>query len=210
MHVGGSEATYFVEKSIAADSAPGKILNQLIADFDRQSIFRKEQTFAAVGVLHNRIDDGAVKESAREFLDRYEEGELPILNQVECSFLRVSRKMMILSEYPALRKRLRKELESVPEMVRFVRPPTALDLSFASEVAFHALFFERIKQLDEAQLRHLLDSFLKAEGSIEEDFKAARSRLIGGEVQHGGAFEDYGINGKHYAFKNIMKNLKIE
>jgi len=210
LHVGGSEATYFVEKSMAAGRAPIEILNQLIADFDRQSIFRKEQTFAAVGVLYNRNDDGAVKESAREFLDRYKEGDLPILNQVECTFLRIGRKMLILAAYPGLRQRLRKELESVPEMVRFVSPPTALDLSYASEVAFHALFFEKIKQLDGAQLNRLLDPLLSAERSIEEDFKTARSKLTGGEAQLGGAFEYYGINGKHYAFKNIMKNLKIE
>jgi hypothetical protein len=145
-----------------------------------------------------------------EFLDRYKEGDLPLLNQVERGFLRVSRKMLILAAYPALRERLRKELETVPEMVRFVRPPTALDRSYASEVAFHALLFENIRLLPRAQLERLLGALLKAEGTIGEDFKGARKTLAGGETQVGSAFEYYGLNGKHYAFKNVMKNLKIE
>jgi hypothetical protein len=159
-------------------------------------------------ILYNRVDDEVVKASARDFLNRYKEGDLPLLNQVECTILRVARKILIISTYPKLRERLEQELKLAPEMTRFVLPPTALDLSYGDEAAFHGLWFEKIKLLQRTRLEQLLDAFLRIEASIEVDFSAARSRLRGGERQIGG-FEYYGLNGKHYAFKNIMKNLKI-
>jgi hypothetical protein len=159
--------------------------------------------------LYNRIDDGAVKAAAREFLNRYKEGELPLLNQVECSHLRVTRKILVISAYPNLRKRLQHDLTVAPELTRFILPPTALDLSYASELLFHGMWFEHIKALPGTELEKLLDTFLKMERAIEEDFKVARSKLSGSETQLAG-FEYYGLNGKHYAFKNIMHNLKID
>jgi hypothetical protein len=209
LRVGGSEAEYFVEKSLASSRDSSDILRQLISNFEQQSIFRKEQTFAAVGILYNRIDDGAVKAAAREFLNRYKEGELPLLNQVECSHLRVTRKILVISAYPNLRKRLQHDLTVAPELTRFILPPTALDLSYASELLFHGMWFEHIKALPGTELEKLLDTFLKMERAIEEDFKVARSKLSGSETQLAG-FEYYGLNGKHYAFKNIMHNLKID
>ncbi len=207
--LGGSEAEYFVDKSLASGRDPNEVLTQLIGDFEQQSIFRKEQTFAAVCFLYNRIDDGAVKVTAREFLNRYKEAELPLLNQVECSNLRVTRKSLIIAAYPKLRERIRHDLDIAPELVRFILPPTALDLSYASEILFNGACFERIKGLPVIELQRLLDALLKIEQAIEEDYKTARSRLSNDEKQIGG-FEYYGVNGKHYAFKNIMRNLKID
>jgi hypothetical protein len=74
---------------------------------------------------------------------------------------------------------------------------------------FHCVWFEKIKVLSVAELEKLLEALLKMEQAIEEDFKEARSRLSGSETQLGG-FEYYGLNGKHWAVRNIMHNLKID
>jgi hypothetical protein len=205
----GSEAEYFVEKSLASGVASDRILQQLISDFDRQSIFRKEQTFIGVARLYMQIADANVKTSAREFLDKFRDGHLPLLNQAECAALRLTRKVLIVSSYPKLRERLKCELESMPEMVRFVRPPSALDLSYMNEIIFHHILFDEMQKMPEAALRNLLDELQKLEARIEEDFKKARSQLSVLERQIGG-FEYYGINGTHYAFENILKSLKVE
>lgn len=206
---GGSEAQYFVKKSLTEGRQPQAILRQLTHDFDQQCIFRKQQTFVAVCLLHQLTDDGAAKTAARAFLDQYKDADLPLLNQTECAALRLLRKATVVSLYPALREIIRKKLQFAPELTRFVRPPTAFDLSYASELEFHWNTFQKLKTLSVSELRQVLDGLLSAEASIEEDFKKACSKLSDGERQIGG-FEHYGVDGKHYAFRNIMHNLNVE
>jgi hypothetical protein len=211
MPPGGSEAQYFLNKSLANGKPPEDILGLLIRDFDRQSIFRKEQTFIGVCVLYKRIGDSAVRAKARGFLDQYKDADLPLLNQVECAHLRITRKVAVLSVYPQIRERINRELQSAPELVRLVRPPTAFDMSYPAEVELHRRTFEQLKLLSDADLHKLLESLLKMEGTIEQDYKSARAKLTGWEVQLvGSAFEHYGVGGRHYAFKNIMVNLGVE
>ncbi len=206
---GGSEAAYFVRKSLAGGGRPQEILSQVTLDFERQCIFRKEQTFVAVCALYQQIDDAATRASARAFLDRYKSADLPLINQVECALLRLTRKISILSLYPDLRTMIDNSLRSAHELIRFVQPPTALQMSYVAEVDMHWAMFQQIKLLPEEALRPLLESLLGTEASIDQDFKLARSRLADSERQIGG-FEYYGVDGKHYAFRNILHNFGIE
>jgi hypothetical protein len=206
---GGSEAQYFVQKSLAGGRHPQEVLSQLIRDFEQQCIFRKIQTFVAVCALYQQIDDAATKVLARAFLDQYKDADLPLLNQVECALLRLTRKISILSLYPDLRTMIADSLQSAHELIRFAQAPTALQMSYAAEVQMHWAMFQQLKMLPEQNLRPLLDSLLATEASMEQDFNLARSKLTDSEREIGG-FEYYGIDGRHYAFRNIMHNFGIE
>jgi hypothetical protein len=47
------------------------------------------------------------------------------------------------------------------------------------------------------------------EEQLEDAFRAARQRLADDERQIGG-LEFYGTDGKHYSFKNIVKNRSLD
>ena len=208
---GCTEGQYFVTKSLANGTSPRDILAQLIADFDRQSIFRKNQTFVAVCTLYHRIDDPVFKESALSFLQQHKDGDLPLLTQVECAHLRLARKIAILAVYPKLKARIAKDLESAPELVRFVRPPNALEATYPFEIALHQRTFEELKGLSIEALQQRLERLLKLESAIEPGFLEARKTLTGWEAQIAGTgFEHYGVGGRHPTFKNMMINFGIE
>jgi hypothetical protein len=205
---GGSEAQYFVQKRLAAGRTTSRVLSELVRDYEQQSIFRKEQTFVGVCILHNMIDDAGAKQQARSFLDRYKDAPLSLLNQVECALLRLIRKSSIVYLYPALRPMIADRLQFAPELVRYIDPPTVLSLSYNAELENHRRTFESLKSLPEVDLQQLLDRLLMAESGIEEGFSVARKELSDSERQIGG-FEYYGVGGKHYAFRNIMRNLGV-
>lgn len=207
---GGSEGQYFVQKSLAAGGHPQAILRELIHDFDNQSIFRKEQTFVGVCILYRLTDDAATKESGRAFLEQRKDGGLPLLNQVECAALRLVRKISVVRLYQPIRTTIARNLQFAPELDRYVQPPTGLSLSYPVELELHHRAFRSLRSLPEPELRRLLDSFLKAEAEIDEDFKAASSELLGSERQLGGGFAYYGVGGKHYSFRNILHNLGVD
>jgi hypothetical protein len=205
-----SEGCYFVTRGLAEGLAARQVFRTLTDDYEGQRIFRKLQTFLALrSLLFIRSDDQEVRALCREFFDRYKDADLPLVNQVECALLRLTRKISILSLYPPLQLRLQQELATAPEIIRFVRPPTALDLMYPVEILRNRQMFERIRMLPEALLRDQLTELLKTKAGIESDFRTARANLSGSEQQIGG-FESYGVGGKHYAFKNILIECGID
>jgi hypothetical protein len=118
---GVSEAHIFIDKSLSTRLPEAEIFDQLTYDYEDQSIFRKEQSCVALCVLHQRAIDAAVKEKCRAFLERIEDGKLPLVNQVECAFLRVVRKVSIISRYPALRDEIENQVKAAPELARLGR-----------------------------------------------------------------------------------------
>jgi|HubBroStandDraft_2_1064218.scaffolds.fasta_scaffold01970_5 hypothetical protein len=209
MPTGTTEAHYFVKKAIAAGESPGEILHRLVRDFDRQSIFRKEQTFLAVCLLYLHKDCAEIRLEAKAFLDKYKDAELPLLNQVECALLRANRKSNVLHEYPKVREQLARTMQAAPELVRFVHRPSALSMSYGSEVELHHRTFEALKLLSDVELQRLLGMLLPAEAAIDEEFWAARRKLSDSETQILG-FEIYGDGGRHYFFKGVLHNYGIE
>jgi len=206
---GQSEANYYVPKALAAGMSANDVFEAITGDFDRQSIFRKEQSAVAAAVLYHQTGDEAVKTRLREFFDKIRDYPLPLLNQVECALLRLTRKHLVLSIYPQMRQRIEAELKDTPELVRLVRPPTALDGTYSAELMTHARTFESLKRLSDQQLERGLPVLLKMEAELEEKFWEARKTLSGRET-HICGFETYGMGGHHYAFKNILVNLSID
>lgn len=131
------------------------------------------------------------------------------MNQVECALLRLARKRNVLFLYPALRPQIAKVLESTPEIERSVDPPNSYSLTYAAEVGQHRRSFELLTTVPEEQLSSLLAEALDAEAKINDHFWDARKNLTDTEKQMLG-FEIYGDEGRHYAFKGIVGNLRIK
>jgi hypothetical protein len=185
------------------------LFSKVTGDFAQQGIFRKLQSWLALRELYFMTADQKVKGCCRKFFDLHKATQLPILNQVECTLLRLARKISVVHLYPALRERLQQELWTVPEFIRYVNPPTALSLIYPRELSENRRMFEKIKVLSDAELQDLLPKLLKAEAGIDEDFRTANANLPNSEKQQMG-FHTYGVGGKHYAFKNILIECGLE
>ncbi len=209
LRAGKSEANYYVPKALGANIPPDQVFEAITRDFDRQSIFRKEQSAVAAAVLYHQTNDETVKARLRGFFDKIRDYALRPLNQVECALLRLTRKHLVLSIYPEMRRRIEAELKDAPEFVRLVRPPTVLDGTYSAELMLHARTFESLKRLLDEQLERALPVLLKMESELEERFREARKKLSSDET-HICGFETYGMGGKHYAFRNILENLAID
>jgi hypothetical protein len=205
---GRSEGRYYVDKSLAVGVRENDIFDKLTGDFDTQCIFRKLQSYRALCHLYHRTNDQSIKHRCLEFFRVHSDAELPLLSQVECAFLRVTRKISVLNVYPPLRDRLQQELKSASELVRFVNPPTAYSMLYPIELDQNRRIFAEIRGWSDERLRATLAELLKTEEKIETDFQTARSKLSDAERQMAG-FEGYGLGGKHYAFKTMPPNLGI-
>jgi len=205
---GQTQVGFVIKKSREHGYTDNEILRRLTQDFDRQNTFHKIQSFHGVAILFQTTSDAALKAAAGDFLRRYKEGNLPLLNQVECALLRLARKQNVLFLYPALRPQIAKVLESTPEIERFVDPPNSYSLTYAAEVGQHHRSFEILTTLPDEQLSSLLTQALEAEAKINDDFWTARKNLTDAEKQMLG-FEIYGDEGQHYAFEGILGNMGI-
>jgi len=209
MPTGNTHAQYFLKKAMDGGIPYDQILHDLTHDFERQSIFRKQHTFLTVCFLYLHKDTASIKFDAKAFLDKYKDAELPLLNQVECALLRATRKSNVLEQYPQLRGQIANAMQSAPELVRFVERPSALTLTYASEVELHHRTFENLKLLPDTELQKLLNMLLPLEAAMEEPFRAARKNLPDTEREIMG-FEIYGEGGRHYFFKGVLRNYGID
>lgn len=200
---GKTEADYFVEKYFSGDNAQ-ELFTKLIDDWDRQSIFRKEQTYIALCVLYKLCSERSIRRQIIDFLDENKDKELNLLNQVECISLRILRKLLIIKVYPLFREEIKAYLEDVPERIKFVHTPSPLKETFYDEILSHHLSFHHLLTLDFQKLENLKKKLDKVESEIETDFQLAQQSMTIDDMLVGG-FEYYGLDGKHSTFRNIME-----
>jgi hypothetical protein len=203
---GKTEADYFVEKYFSGDNAQ-ELFTKLIDNWDRQSIFRKEQTYIALCVLYKLCYERSKRSIRRQiidFLDENKDKELNLLNQVECISLRILRKLLIINVYPSFREEIKAYLENVPELIKFVHTPSPLEETFFYEILSHSLSFHHLLTLDFQQLENLKIKLDKVESEIETYFQLAQQSMTIDDMVVGG-FEYYGLDGKHSTFRNIME-----
>jgi hypothetical protein len=205
---GHTQVHFVFAKSRGRGEPDSEVFRRLTENFDRQNIFRKVQSFHGVAILFVRTSDLEIKAAAEEFLRTYREAELPLLNQVECAILRLTRKGNVLFLYPELRPHIATVLESSPEIKRYVDPLNSYNLTYAGEIDQHHRTFEILKGRPEEQLAPLLKMLLDREARVNDDFWKAREKLPNSEKQTLG-FEIYGEGGRHHAFKNILRELGI-
>jgi hypothetical protein len=204
LRAGLSEAHIFIDKSLSMQLPESEIFDQLTYDHDDQSIFRKEQSCVALCVLHQRGLDAATRENCHAFLQRLADGRLSLLNQAECGFLRVIRKLSAISRDPARRARLEQWLMAAPAPGALLPPAADRD----AELALHNLKFTELKSLTDGELQAQLDTFLKIENAIDGEFATAGGGVSVAETQ-GASIDSYGLSGRHAVFRAIITSFSI-
>jgi hypothetical protein len=198
----GTEGVIFVDRSLSEGNSVTDIFDKLTNDYDKQSIFRKLQSFAGICALFKKANTSASPEIS-EFIERHKSGELPLLNQVECAWIRVTRKVFIVSVFPEIRKKIEAALQRAPEMIRFVTPPSGIHGVISTELLIHARNFQRISALSEEELNVELANALQMEKDLVQPLAEAEKGSALYEDSVFDWFRSYGIHGKHFAFQNI-------
>jgi hypothetical protein len=203
---GVSVARVFARKYLQSGMPADEIFKKMSFDFDRQSILRKVNSYHVVCILCQINRDEAQKAIFWPFIQAHKDGQLPLLNQFECAFLRFTRKFFTLALYPRFREEIAKELASAPELERYVDPPNSLSRTLEMEIRAHDDFFLKISAAGDADLQNWLTTLLERERGLEARYVEARAQLHESEQQLLG-FECYGEGGRHYAFGGLFKSM---
>jgi hypothetical protein len=201
----GCEGIIFVDRSLEEGASVADTFNRLTDDFDKQSIFRKLQTFAGACALYKKTNepDGS---RIKEFIQKHRSGDLSVLNQLECTWIRIVRKIFIIRLFPKLTETIQASLQTAPELIRFVSPRTGIQEVMQAELFIHGQIFAGSRDRAEAELNAELTKALKLEQELAEPLSQAKkeSTLYGDSVFSW--FETYGVDGRHFAFANILHN----
>jgi hypothetical protein len=197
---------HYTERSIALGHSEIEILNKIASDFDSQSLFRKENSIAALCTLFNYSLNPSIKENILSLLRTIKDSELPLVNQVECAFIRIRRKMLVIMVYPELREEIDRELTVMPEVVRYINPPTVLSETYPDELIIYMGIRLSIVNLGNQELVKLFEKLMQVEKLLDEQYELIRPDLGSDERELCGGLE---INGLYHkaAFNNIMKNV---
>ena len=204
-----NQAKFYVRRSLSSGVSDHELFDRLTGDFEQQGIFRKLQSFMGLVELFFQTSSEEIKSSCRSFFDTQKDAELPILTQVECALLRITRKIVLIYYFPVQREKIAQQLRTAPELVRFVSPPTAWDGIYPWELDQNRIFRRKLWLLLPADLPKLLEQLEKTEATLEHGYRAANAALREDERMMCG-FDTYGVGRKHYGFKSILIQLGFE
>jgi hypothetical protein len=121
------------------------------------------------------------------------------------------RKLFVIELFPKITERIHAFLQTAPELVRFVSPPTGIEEVRNRELFIHELNFVRIRDWSEEELKTELTAALNFEQKLSEPFSQAKAQsgtLYGATLLDW--IETIGIGGRHVAFTNILQNLELD
>lgn len=150
--------------------------------------------------------DTTIKDCIIEFLKSIKDSELPLVNQVECAYVRIRRKLLVVNVYPELRNEINRELPVMPEMVRYVNTPTVLSETYHDELVAHWSVYLTIVNKTELELISLYKEVSQLEEKIDKYYNVSKSSVGSDERELCGGLEILGLHYK-YAFKHIMMNI---
>lgn len=197
---------HFAEKGISMGIDEIELYKKISSDFNRQSIFRKENSIAALCTLFHHAIFSSTKDQIIGFLQEHKDFDLPLLNQVECAFIRVNRKRLVVAVYPEKREKIHNDLEVTPEISRFINPPTVLSTTYIDEIMVDIEFYKNILDYSDQKLTDLLADLTVIEKTINEQYEFAKKNLGANEKEFCGGLEICGLYYKA-AFDNIMRNI---
>jgi len=108
--------------------------------------------------------------------------------------------------YPIFREKIKNELEVMPEMIRYINPPTALNTTYFQELMINMQFYMSLLSFSDEKLTDLVNQLCTLEKTIDEQYEIAKLDLRGYETEFCGGLEICGLYYKE-AFTNIMRNL---
>lgn len=209
MGIGKPAGIHLVERSISEQRDLPSLFDLLTYDYERQSTFRKEHTFAALCEIFKRTELENLKNKVKAFLDANKDGTLSPLNRAECAAVRIVRKLFVIHAYEPLRSAIDASLTTAPEIIRFVRTPTALDYTLVAELMNHHAMFEQLLRLPDTELTALATALEAYEKTIDDAFRQAQLKLRPNEHQIAG-FETRGAGGRLWSLRILMSNFGVE
>lgn len=205
--IGKEPSQHYVERLLSTKE-PHKIYENLIKDYERFNYFKKEHCFVALCHLYKITKDDQLKNSIKSFVTERMTQTISPLNQAESILLRICRKIIIIHAYPKLREEISKRLPTLPEIERFVNPPTARQYTSANELELHDQYFSILSKLNKDQLNILIPKLLEFESNIKENFIEANKHTPHNEQEING-LEWVGLGNNIYGLKNIVYNFGL-
>jgi len=201
---------YYYIDLLLAEYNEDKIINYLIADYERMSYFEKEHCFASLSTYYNTTSNQVLKEEMIIFFREHRDEKISLINKCEALSLRIVRKSYVLRLYPKKRKEIIKYLETAPELERFVNKPNILSQTYSDELLTHYDLFQSILKKSEGELIRDIKLYENFEKCIDESYKKAENELNDYERELGGGFAYYGVGDKIWSLPNILKSYNIQ
>lgn len=206
---GRSPSFYYVDRALSDGLSESDVLSSLFSDFDRQPIFLRIQCWIGMVHLYRCAKEQDVKDAIKAAFRDHRDKPLPLIVSVDCAALRLSYKSALIRFYEPTNELVRDALATAPELIRFVRPPTAVSHIHFVVTEMHRATFAQLLELSKEALEELLLHLENIEQLIEPKFVEAQARVPRGDWPMT-SYEYYGVGGYHFAFKNILKNLDME
>lgn len=211
LRLGGVEAVpsvRYVRKHLEQQMSVKDILKRLTEGYEKQSIFRKQNTFAGLCELHNRISDEVGKQEIKKFL--FDECNLKMnaFNKTEAAVLRVMKKVCMISLYDRFNKRIEEVKQNLPEIIRFVDPPTVIQKIYPVVLNSHQNILPSLRKSTEDSCGKLTQIIEGLEATIKQDWENVIQGIPNGQREIGG-FEYCGLGENVDRLEAIVRNFNV-
>lgn len=211
-----NEYNYFLKKSREAFGEEATF-EKLIADFDNQPIFKKDQIYCAVcRIFQNTLRfpekfSSDFKEKVLDFVKKNKDGNISDVNRAEALFVRLTDKLMVL-----------KDKITLIEIYNSINIDITINQNFLSclrEYSMNSIWnlikdnqdsvFERLSNISNQDLENLILRLAKLEKDIDEKYQNAYSQLSDDKKYIYGFSHYASDDTQPFIYRNIRHNLGI-
>jgi hypothetical protein len=205
--LGPPEGKIFVDKAIQEKMDENKIFSFLTNNFQFMGVFWKEQSFCGLCYLHNITKNSETKSKILKFLDSFTTNKMNICTRVECAYLRIIRKLLVILHYPELQAKVEESLKYSPEFIKYVKIPSVLGEIVPYELMTNQHIQNFINSILPDKLTMMLKDLKKIEVKIDKLYNETSKKLPETEIQIN-SFDSYGVGGYHQQLTVIRQNYK--
>lgn len=209
--MGGVEAVpavYYVRRLLEKEKSVDEIFDQLTSNYEKQTVFRKQNTFVGLCKLHGQTKKTCDKEKIKDFLFSKENLKMSAFNKAETAVLRINKKLFMVNLFGHIQKKLEAEIKHLPEIIRFVNPPNALQQINPDVLSVHRRILPGLRKRTEKSCEELAKEIEQMETSLEQEWRDVLHKISKGQRELFGV-EYYGLGDNVDGLENIMENLKI-
>lgn len=114
---------------------------------------------------------------------------------MECKYLAIVRKLCVIWVYSTLQSKIEESLEVLPEMKKYVNPPTTLKTAYDYEIEQHDILFNySLKFRSEEELKNLLNRAKILEEKFQDIFDNEYSKIQQGDKEICGGLLNFKID----------------
>ena len=170
-------AVCYVKRLLKQQISVDNIFELLVKGYEKQTVFRKQNTFAGLCELHNLTADVTAKEKIRQFIYDDNNRKMNAFNIAETVILRFCKKLLVITLYDPQQKWLETKINSLPEIIRFVNPPNPIDDINSIALVSYFGVLPRLQMQTDAFCENLAMEIKQIETSLEEDWKSVVHKI---------------------------------